>query len=390
MDSAQRIFATSAMAVLVAILLIKQRRRNHPRQQESQQHVPQLPQQESQQHVPQLPQQQGQQQELVTEQQPPLLVMSFGCICLTARSLGIAHARTFAAPFDWIFSNPAVVSHIISDGGLSFLNREQYFKAEKSSSDSGHSHMQYSPMLHAGRKGQNPRAIIFNHHDPLNDAEDHAYLTRAVKRLLAALASPLPKLCVIISLEKRCKLVDAELDALLITLEKHSHPAAHVKLVAVKLLTAPHNDDQASAGTPSSSPEFGVQSSREHTLRNASLRVLEMRCRGGLGPSALSLSDETDRRELLECIFEQHKAEFDAGGRLVRPALATDPLAAALAACASNPSKRTETAESEQTGGQLTAGAAGRSSKYRDDGWLVKEAAAPTQGRSRPRRERRS
>ena len=89
MDSAQRIFATSAMAVLVAILLIKQRRRNHPRQQESQQHVPQLPQQESQQHVPQLPQQQGQQQELVTEQQPPLLVMSFGCICLTARSLGI-------------------------------------------------------------------------------------------------------------------------------------------------------------------------------------------------------------------------------------------------------------------------------------------------------------
>ena len=34
---------------------------------------------------------------------------------VAASSLGAVHARAFAAPFDWIFSSPAIIAHVIAE-----------------------------------------------------------------------------------------------------------------------------------------------------------------------------------------------------------------------------------------------------------------------------------
>lgn len=246
----------------------------------------------------------------------PLLVMSFGSVCLTARSLGVAGARRFAAPFDWIFSNPAIVAHVISSGGETLLDGSQYFKANGGNNGTtGTCHRTYSGMLAAGQNKQNRHAIIFNHHDP-SHPEDKAYFERTVDRLQAALASPLPKLCVVCSLEQRSRLNDADLDRLLDSLAQHSNPAGHVTLVAVKLTTG--------CGT-SEGAGLKHASHRERRLRHTTLRVVELRCRAGLGPKALWLADEDDRLDLLHAIFGA-EATFDASGMLTSPVLADDPL----------------------------------------------------------------
>ena len=363
----------TAAVVAAALLIQRHRRRRRDEQHEQQQHE--------------------QLAASVADDPAPLLVMSFGCVCLTARSLGTAGARTFAAPFDWIFSNPAIVSHIISDDGTDLLDQTQCFKAKNGNSDVGYGHRRYSPMLSAGPNGQNKHGIIFNHHDPLQ-AEDHAYLTRAVRRLRAALASPLPKLCVILSLEKRGSLVDSDLDDLVATLERCSHKAAKVTLVAVRLLTAPHADEGSdAAGAPPAG--FGVLPAtvRELHLRHTTLRTFALRCRGGLGPSALALSDEADRCDLLKAIFaHEPSATFDAAGKLLNLRLAADPWTAHTDGAA---------ASAEQSSRQLRARrrahrkpgdvdgsvevaddvtplpkpvppvSAGRVGKYRDDRWLI-------------------
>lgn len=389
----------------------------------------------------------------------PLLVMSFGSVCLTASSLGAAHARMFAGPFDWIFTSPAIIAHVIADGGKTLLDREQCCKVNDDA-NLGRSHRTYSPML-TPRTAEDPRrqanrhGVIFNHHDPQQSDVDHAYLQRACARLRAALASPLPKLCVLISLERRSQVSDHELDKLLEVLEAHCHRESRVTLVAIKLTTAlalskrrseafknaaaasaslPASSSTSSASassfastsslapaspSPTASPSaptmpLGVSASpsaptlplgvgllgarrREHSVRKATLRVIELNCRGGLAPSTLSLADADDRAELLRAAFENVPgAAFDeTSGRLLHPALAVDPLArdqVVGADATAAPVHRRRSSQLQQpaqstraapgaakSGGRLSTARGAREEKFRDDHWLI--AAAPRRKR---------
>lgn len=338
-----------------------------------------------------------QQLSLPHHEDPPLLVMSFGSVCLTARSLGEAGARTFAAPFDWIFSNPAIVAHIISSGGATLLDAHEYSRANGGCDGAvGTCHRTYSPMLAAGHRQQNKHAIIFNHHDPTR-AEDHAYFERTVARLRAALASPLPKLCVVCSLERRARLQERDLDVLLEALAQHSNPNGAVTLVAIKLTTGGGDSAAPTHGNDGAGPGIGLENAlrhREKTLRHATLRVIEMRCRGGLGPKALWLADPADRRDLLCAIFGAD-AQFDdakTGPRLTRPVLAGDPIAGdALGASCGEASLAADAAAAEA--GPDDQRHRRRGTMYGEDRYLVARGPGRPRGmaerRDRERRERR-
>lgn len=256
---------------------------------------------------------------LISSEQP-LIVMSFGCVCFTARSLGVAGGRTFAAPFDWIFSNPRIVEHVISTGGAALLDMDEYMEPPGSAAhgSTGTCHRTYSPMLQADpRKKSNKHGIIFSHHDPAC-TEGHAYLQRTVRRLTAALASHLPKLCVVVSLEKRGKVDDGELDRLHETLARDSNPVGHVELVVVKLTVA-------SARARTGPPGLPEARHRQTRLGNTMLRVVELTCRRGLCSNGLALVDAADRRDLLVAIFG-NRAIFDGPDLLTFPKVAADPL----------------------------------------------------------------
>lgn len=262
---------------------------------------------------------------------PPLLVMSFGSACFTARSLGVAGARTFAAPFDWIYSNPKIIAHVICTRGADLLDIDQYFKAP--SNTAGLCHRTYSPMLTSGpRTKSNSFGVVMTHHDP---SEDRAYWQRAVARLNATLESPLPKLCALVSLERRGAVSDADLEELHGALDRHSNPSSHVTLVVIKLTTQ----------APTASHDgCGLNAARrwERRLEHSTMRVVELRSRGGLDRDATRLLDPEDQRDLLVAIFgagatfEQVDGRDASGARCSRdvlafPRLAADPRRAAKA-----------------------------------------------------------
>ena len=280
----------------------------------------------------------------------PLLVLSFGTLCLTARSLGVAGCRTFAAPFDWIFSNPAIVAHVIANDGRALLDPSEYIKAPTG----GICHRTYSGMLKVGLNKQNRHSIIFNHHDPLERADDLAYFGRAVARLRAAMSSPLPKLCAICSLEKRLPLSDADLEVLLDALARHSNPRGSVTVVAVKLTTPPPN-----APPPANAGLDQAVRHPERTRGHVTLRVIEMQCRGALGQRALSLADSSDARDLLLAFFGAD-AVFSSRGMLTRPLLAADPLSSGV-----------DPRMTHAQGGMPAAVGSGLHGKYREDSYMV-------------------
>eukprot|EP00964_Phaeocystis_antarctica_P125525 scaffold89175_cov55-Phaeocystis_antarctica.AAC.4 len=303
-------------------------------------------------------------QYLVSGEQP-LLVLSFGSLCFTARSLGLAGCRTFAAPFDWLYSNPRIVAHVISSGGATLLDGDEYTKAPADGVSST-CHRTYSPLLAKTQCKQNKHAVIFTHHDP-TQAEDHAYMARTVERLRAALASALPKLCVLVSLERRGKLLDSDLDHLLETLAAHSNPAAPVTLVAVKLTTT-----EAAGGASTAGAGLAEATQRTRQLRHCALRVVEIRCRGGLGPKALGLTDKDDRRDLLVAIFGPDatfdECTKDGPDMLTHPALAADPLSSAEDLCCAGKALAGRTKALRQL---WCRGHAGTHAKYREDRYMV-------------------
>lgn len=254
------------------------------------------------------------------------LVLSLGCTCLTAHVLGKWGARQFASPFDWLFSTPAMVSHVIASGGSELLDLLQVFKI----TDQKFGHTLYTPMLLDSmsrchnRRRVNKQGVVFNHHDPLSDA-DRAYFLRALRRLRAALDSPLPKLCVLISAERRIAVDDHELDALLATLAAHSAPSAAIEVVAIRLL-APQSarSDASPANSPATAAaQTRLRCRRVHTDGHATLRCVDLACRANLTDSGLALSDADDMLDLAKACFGG-AARLDAkSGRLVSTALAS-------------------------------------------------------------------
>ena len=250
------------------------------------------------------------------------LVISLGCTCLTAHVLSKWGVRRFACPFDWLFTTPQMVAHVVTSGS-SLLARLHLYQV--ASTPAKIAHAIYTPMLLdsqrrcSNHRRVNKQGVIFNHHDPTSDA-DRAYFQRALRRLSAALPSPLPKLCILTSAERRLAVSDDELDALLATLAAHSSTSAPIELVAVRLL-APRvvGEEEPPAAEPR------VHCRRTRTEQHASLRCIDLACRGGFTDSGLALRDAADMLDLARACFGS-EASLDVRGRLVASiASAADP-----------------------------------------------------------------
>ena len=113
-------------------------------------------------------------------------VISLGSVCATAKFLQQHHLRRYAGPFDWIFSDPCMLTHCLEDGFASFLDPMQYVLREQCKAG----HRLYSDMI--------GHAVIWNHHCPLTQA-DHEHVRRCVERFAALLRAPGRKLLVLLS-----------------------------------------------------------------------------------------------------------------------------------------------------------------------------------------------
>lgn len=110
--------------------------------------------------------------------------ISLGNFCHAAFTLRKLHLRAFSGPFDWIFTNPAVTEHILSDNFNCFLDEsffepvdlEQRVVVEANQCE----HNYYRE--HFGLR------FLFNHHTPSN-ADDYAHYLRAVANFRQALAN---------------------------------------------------------------------------------------------------------------------------------------------------------------------------------------------------------
>lgn len=117
-------------------------------------------------------------------------VLSLGSRCFVARALELLKLRTYAGPFDWIYTSAAMVRHCLEDNFQTFLDAAELQKC-------GHAgaHQTYGTML--GRK------VIFPHHRPLD--RDRKHFERAVCRCQKVLESPEKKLLVFMHLVKSRK-----------------------------------------------------------------------------------------------------------------------------------------------------------------------------------------
>jgi len=88
--------------------------------------------------------------------------------------------RRYAGPFDWIFSNPEMVAHCVEDDFRRFLDRDQHVVALGQGKGTA-THRFYGAVVKHG--------VIFNHHDPVHNPEDHAYFVRCVERFRTVLSA---------------------------------------------------------------------------------------------------------------------------------------------------------------------------------------------------------
>lgn len=261
-----------------------------------------------------------------------LIAMSLGTSCLAAWQLGVLALRSFAGPFDWVFSSPTMVQHALNEDFKSMLDASffEHFGDDPLDKMPAGGHKVYSGML--GRK------IIFNHHD-LRDPADLAYFGRAVTRLLWALRCPNPKLFVIANHEHSGPLVDEDVDSLFDCLL--SRCIGQLDLVVVKVWGF------SKASTPA--PARQVRRRKEG---DGVLSVHELRCRGHFD-NGIGLKDPQDQEEFEAIVADS--VRYDLGRRSGKTFahkschLATDPLKACV------PQRIY------------------RRGRYRDDGYLVSE-----------------
>ena len=94
-----------------------------------------------------------------------------------------------AGPFDWIFSDAAMIAHCLSTSFASLLDPALYLPSADGS-DRTAGHALYGPML--------GRSTVFNHHNPAL-AADHHHFVRCTERFNLVLSSPRRKLLLLIS-----------------------------------------------------------------------------------------------------------------------------------------------------------------------------------------------
>lgn len=113
-------------------------------------------------------------------------VVILGTHCYTSALLKRANLKRWSGPFDWIFSSPAMVSHILNDNFQKFLDRTYYKPIPL------HERVpnpEYNRVEHEFYLDKFGIGSIFNHHEAHLD-NDYQYFVRCVSRFRTALASP--------------------------------------------------------------------------------------------------------------------------------------------------------------------------------------------------------
>ena len=90
---------------------------------------------------------------------------SLGTLCHSSQILKQNTLKKCSYPFDWIFSNPNMISHCLEDDFNIFLDKSYYITL----SDKSCGHSYYNKDM-------------FNHHSPLKNENDYNYYIRCVNR----------------------------------------------------------------------------------------------------------------------------------------------------------------------------------------------------------------
>ena len=107
-------------------------------------------------------------------------VCSLGTVCLSSQLCIDLKLKLYSSPFDWIFSNPKNIIHILKDDFSSFLDKDQYVPITPTSC--GHKLYDLN---------------MFNHHNPKDNLENYDYFTRCIDRFKKLLSSSINKLFII-------------------------------------------------------------------------------------------------------------------------------------------------------------------------------------------------
>eukprot|EP00927_Polykrikos_kofoidii_P053931 TRINITY_DN48447_c0_g1_i1.p1 TRINITY_DN48447_c0_g1~~TRINITY_DN48447_c0_g1_i1.p1 ORF type:complete len:1161 (+),score=134.13 TRINITY_DN48447_c0_g1_i1:174-3485(+) len=166
-------------------------------------------------------------------------VVSLGNHCMTAHTIEACGLRRWPGPFDWIFVDPAMVTHCLRDNFVTFLQRNEYVAAGGSVNKAGH--RVYSAMLQ--------REVVFNHHNPMLE-RDYEFLSGCVDSFCGLLRPwPIEKasdersiaehngmvLFLLFNLEKRRVLSDA--DVLQVFDQLSQQCRSPLQLLVVKIIT---------------------------------------------------------------------------------------------------------------------------------------------------------
>lgn len=120
--------------------------------------------------------------------------ISLGNFCHSAQILKDLGYRVFSGPFDWIFSNPKALSHILNDDFKIFLDRSHYYPiplSERKDPEFGLcEHLFYRNNYHVHH--------LFNHHLPTED-HDYAHYQQAVNEFRSAARASKPVLYLMVS-----------------------------------------------------------------------------------------------------------------------------------------------------------------------------------------------
>jgi len=118
--------------------------------------------------------------------------ISLGSLCHTAMTLKRVKLKHFSTPFDWIFSSPEVVTHMLNNNFQIFLDQSYYqevLKDEKLDNNANIAqHLYYLKHHHL--------KFMFNHHSPLTQKGYH-YFERCVSRFRQVMHNKNPKLMLI-------------------------------------------------------------------------------------------------------------------------------------------------------------------------------------------------
>jgi len=120
--------------------------------------------------------------------------VSLGSFCHSAQVLKDLGYRVFSGPFDWTFSNPRALVHMLNDDFNIFLDRSHYYPVPL--------HERKVPEAnfceHLFYKQNYGVHHLFNHHLP-NEDRDYFHYVQAVDEFRSALRSPEPVLFLMVS-----------------------------------------------------------------------------------------------------------------------------------------------------------------------------------------------